>query len=309
MELGEIQYNENIDGILWMGHPGTSGVMAVGKILTGEVNPSGRLVDMYPADFSKDPTWYNFGDNSQNHYNTTTKEFDDSFINVRSADDPTEQYRGFLSVDYEEGIYMGYRWYETADAEGYFDKAQAAGAFTAEDAGVKANGGDNYYNTYNGVVYPFGYGLSYTTFDWEITTEGGTWNGKDAITVSVKVTNTGDVAGKDVVQIYSSAPYYEGGIEKAAADLVDYAKTDLLEPGDSQTLTSDFSKSAASTAPRRYSGFCAGQCSLCSLRPRRSCFARPPSPTQGSPSPASFRGSEQVMSMRRLLAFRRGLRT
>ena len=237
MELGKLQYSDDIDAILWMGHPGTSGVMAVGRILNGEVNPSGHLADIYAADFTKDPTWYNFGDNSQNHYDATTKTFDDSYINVRSAADSKTQYRGYLSVDYEEGIYMGYRWYETADAEGYFDKAQAAGAFTAQDVGVVAHDGDTYYNTYNGVVYPFGYGLSYTSFSYDITTSGGTWDGEDDLTVTVTVTNTGNVAGKDVVQLYSSAPYYEGGIEKSAADLIDFAKTDLLEPNETQTIT------------------------------------------------------------------------
>ena len=238
MELGELQYNDDVDAILWMGHPGTSGVMAVGRILNGTVNPSGHLSDMYPADFTKDPTWYNFGDNSQNHYNASTKEFDASYINVRSEDDPDTQYKGYLSVDYEEGIYMGYRWYETADVEGYFDLAEENGAFdSATDPGVLANGGDTYYNTYNGVVYPFGYGLSYTEFEYEVTTSGGAWNGESNITVSVDVTNTGDVAGKDVVELYSSAPYYAGGIEKAAVDLIDFAKTDLLEPGETQTIT------------------------------------------------------------------------
>ncbi len=235
MELGELQYSDDIDAILWMGHPGTSGVMAVGRILNGEVNPSGHLADVYAADFTKDPTWYNFGDNSQNHYNAQTKTFDESYINVRSEESPNAQYKGYLSVDYEEGIYMGYRWYETADAEGYFDRLPSA--VTQNDPGMAAHEGDAYYNTYNGVVYPFGYGLSYTEFSYEVTSSGGSWNGTSDLTVAVTVTNEGDVAGKDVVQLYSSAPYYAGGIEKAAVDLIDFAKTDVLEPGDSQTIT------------------------------------------------------------------------
>ena len=235
MELGKLQYNDEIDGILWIGHVGTSGIMAVGKILNGEVNPSGRLVDIYPADFAKDPTWYNFGDNTQNHYNAATKTFDATYIQVRSEEDSTKQYSGYNSVDYEEGIYMGYRWYETADAEGYFDRLPST--VTQNDAGMAAHDGDAYYNTYNGVVYPFGYGLSYTEFSYDVTTSGGTWNGTSDLTVSVTVTNDGEVAGKDVVQLYSSAPYYAGGIEKSAADLVDYQKTSLLQPSESETIT------------------------------------------------------------------------
>lgn len=248
MELGSLHYNDDIDAMLWMGQPGTSGAMAVGRIFNGTVNPSGRLVDVYPSDLKKDPSWYNFGDNKQNHIGTDGS-LDVQYINVRNEASPEIQYRntafrdnetpsatsgGYFSLDYEEGIYMGYRWYETADAEGYFDRTVAA---TGTDKGTVEHG-DNYYNLYNGVVYPFGYGMSYTTFDWTMErVSAENWNGKSSIEVKVTVKNTGKVAGKDVVEIYSSAPYATGGIEKAEVDLVDYAKTKVLEPGESQTLT------------------------------------------------------------------------
>lgn len=193
MELGVLEDDPGVDAILWVGSPGQTGFNAVGSVLAGAVNPSGRTADIYPADFTKDPTFVNFG-----HY---------QYSNISSAN---ASGNGFF-VQYEEGIYIGYRYYETAAAEGFINYDEA-------------------------VVYPFGYGLSYTDFTW--TVAGQRLGGVDGtIEVDVTVTNTGSVAGKDVVQLYYTAPYTPGGIEKAEVVLGDFAKTSLLDPGASETVT------------------------------------------------------------------------
>ncbi|WP_433440828.1 glycoside hydrolase family 3 C-terminal domain-containing protein [Pseudoflavonifractor sp.] len=194
MELGVLEDDENVDAILWVGSPGQTGFNAVGDVLSGAVNPSGRTVDIYPADFTQDPTFVNFG-----HYQYENI----SASNVSGVG---------TFVQYEEGIYVGYRYYETAAVEGFIDYDEA-------------------------VVYPFGYGLSYTTFDWAISNqELGGVDGN--ITVEVTVTNTGSVAGKDVVELYYSAPYYaDRGIEKSSVVLGAFAKTGVIEPGQSETVT------------------------------------------------------------------------
>lgn len=196
MELGELNDDNGVDAIVWIGSPGQTGFNAVPKVLNGDVNPSGKTPDIYARDFTRDPTFVNFGDNK--------------FININKDNAIGDA----CFVQYEEGIYVGYRYYETAAVEGFINYDEA-------------------------VVYPFGYGLSYTTFDWQIVnkkTEGV--DGK--ITVDVKVSNTGKVAGKDVVELYYSAPYYKGGIEKSAVNLAAFAKTNLLQPGESQTLALSF---------------------------------------------------------------------
>ncbi len=196
MELGVLEDNENVDAVLWVGSPGQTGFLAVGEILNGTINPSGKTADIYPADFTKDPTYVNFG-NYQ-------------YENVSTANAMGNGY----FVQYEEGIYVGYRYYETAAVEGFINYDEA-------------------------VVYPFGYGLSYTNFDWEVT--GQTLgNEEETISVDVKVTNSGSVAGKDVVEVYYSAPYTKGGIEKSSVVLGDFAKTGMLEPGASETVTLTF---------------------------------------------------------------------
>lgn len=190
MELGILEDDVDVDGVLLAGSPGNSGFSALGRILSGEVNPSGKTVDIFSADFTADPTFVNFGDFAYSNID------------------------GGYFVDYEEGIYSGYRYYETAAEEGFLDYDQA-------------------------VVYPFGYGLSYTTFDWALA--GQELGGVDGdITIEVEVTNTGDVAGKEVVQVYYTAPYTDGGIEKSHVVLADFAKTGMLEPGASDTVTLSF---------------------------------------------------------------------
>lgn len=202
-------YHEEIKGALWMGLPGDSGVMAVGRVLTGEVNPSGRTVDTYVRNLRNDPSWNNFGNNGQDGGNTYLDESGKS--------------RGYYYVDYEEGIYVGYRYYETRYA-----------TETEPDKWYKEN-----------VVYPFGYGLSYTDFEWEIVSSspesGSEITPETEITIDVKVTNKGRYAGKDVVQLYFTAPYKDGGIEKADKVLVAFVKTDLLAAdGGSDTYTLSF---------------------------------------------------------------------
>lgn len=200
LELGDLQRDAGIDAIILAGSPGATAFTALGRILTGEVNPSGRTVDTWAADFTADPTYANFGsfvyDNVKPSYPVPVTESATS--NATITDQAT-------FVDYAEGIYFGYRYYETAAAEGFIDYDQA-------------------------VVYPFGYGLSYTDFAWKIAgTQAGDVDG--TITVKVDVTNTGAVAGRDVVQLYYSAPYTPGGIEKSAVVLGGFAKTDEIAPG------------------------------------------------------------------------------
>ena len=199
-------FADKIDAAVWIGFTGSNGITALGEILNGDVNPSGRLVDTWAADFTKNPSFVNFG--------------------TGCLPDTTDKYDGgmYYSVDYEEGIYVGYRYYET---RGETD-------------------GEDWYNA--NVIYPFGYGLSYTTFDWTVgdasasEIELGT-----TITVPVTVKNTGSVAGKEVVQLYASAPYTLGGIEKAHKVLVGFAKTKLLQPGESETVTVSFDPYSAAS--------------------------------------------------------------
>ncbi|WP_062310719.1 glycoside hydrolase family 3 N-terminal domain-containing protein [Demequina rhizosphaerae] len=206
MELGSLQDDPEIDAILLAGSPGATGFNALGSILAGDVNPSGRTVDTWAADFTADPTWNNFGsfvyDNIEASYPVSATESATSNATVTS-DAPF--------VNHAEGIYFGYRYYETAAAEGFIDYDDA-------------------------VVYPFGYGLSYTDFAWEVAgTEAGAVDGTIAVTVDV--TNTGDVAGRDVVELYYSAPYTAGGIEKSEVVLGGFAKTGVIEPGASESVT------------------------------------------------------------------------
>ena len=185
MELGFVE--DGIDACIWVGSPGAVGFNAVGSALTGAVNPSGRLTDTYAYDLSTAPAYWNAGSFT---YGNLSRNY----------------------VEYAEGIYVGYRYYETAAQDGFIDYAKT-------------------------VQYPFGYGLSYTTFEQAIDSYS---DGNGTIAVLVKVTNTGNAAGKDVVQVYYTAPYTKGGIEKAHVVLAGFGKTKLLEPGESETVTIAF---------------------------------------------------------------------
>ena len=187
-----------IKGVLLCPGTGQSGFEGFGKVVSGEVNPSGRTADTYVSDLTAAPWWNNFGDFK--YTNTEDLNSDASFFDPEGA---TPSF-----VNYVEGIYVGYKFYETAADEGLI-------------------------NYDDEVVFPFGYGLSYTSFTKEmssITSDGTNLN------FTVTVTNTGSVAGKDVVEIYSNPPYTNGGIEKASANLLDFAKTNELAPGEYQTM-------------------------------------------------------------------------
>ena len=204
MELGFLQ-EYGVDAAVYTPCPGQNGFDAVGLVLAGEVNPSGKTVDTFLYDLFNTPIANNFGQfmyDNMDEFTVTSVDFGSG-----------EEKPGVPSfVNYVEGIYVGYKFYETAAAEGLID----------------------YDST---VVYPFGYGLSYTTFEQtmsDLTVDG------DTISFDVTVTNTGSVAGKNVVEVYYNPPYTNGGIEKATANLVAFDKTDVLEPGASQTLTISF---------------------------------------------------------------------
>lgn len=214
LELGFLD-DPNIKGAIWIGNPGGTGLAAIGRILKGDVNPSGRLVDTYMRDMKKDPTWENFAFNLQkngNRYRASTADKPDILID-----------RPYYFVDYEEGIYVGYRYWET---RGYTE--------------FKKDGNYSWYNA--NVVYPFGYGLSYSTFDWKFKGGAGTGDGatvtKDGkISYTIEVTNNGPMAGKDVVQLYYSAPYYDGGIEKSHVVLGGFAKTPEIPANQTREVT------------------------------------------------------------------------
>ena len=259
-ECGQFESDPKVSAVIWIGNPGDVGPGALGRIVSGEVNPSGRTVDTWARDFTADPTWQNFSSNSQT--NLTEDEngnpkyapqdtmfnadgtpvmspgSDKSYTdhdNPNWADEYNKVVKGGLNgvrpsqyISYEEGIYYDYRYYETK----YDDMAAAK-----KDA-------DGWYNGEKGVVYPFGYGLSYTTFSQEIVSHNlpseELTNPDLQAEVKVKVKNTGNVPGKEVVQLYWRAPYKKGGIEKASKVLCAFDKTDMLEPGDEQELTLKF---------------------------------------------------------------------
>ncbi|MFA9376975.1 MAG: glycoside hydrolase family 3 N-terminal domain-containing protein [Lachnotalea sp.] len=201
MELGFINDYSQIKGAVWCPGTGQSGFEALGEVMNGTVNPSAKTTDTFVADLTSAPEYNNIGDFT---YDNLT---DYSYVDVFTGAENTPNF-----VNYTEGIYVGYRFYETAAIEGLIDYDQS-------------------------VVYPFGYGLSYTSFTQEmsdITETGGT------ITFDVTVTNTGSVAGKDVVEAYYNPPYTNGGIEKAVVNLIAFDKTEILEPGASETVTITF---------------------------------------------------------------------
>ncbi len=199
MELGFLD-DDKVSAAIWIGAPGASGLAAIPKIMVGDYNPSGHLVDIFPYDLKSSPTYTTCTAGTYNNYD----EFD-------QTDEGYDNKVDGGMIWYPEGIFMGYRYFETADAEGVIDYDKT-------------------------VQFPFGFGLSYTTFDWAV--ESSSFGGQGGkIEVKVKVTNSGSVAGKDVVQLYYAAPYTDGGIEKSAKVLGAFAKTSLLDPGASETVT------------------------------------------------------------------------
>ncbi|MCQ2507955.1 MAG: glycoside hydrolase family 3 C-terminal domain-containing protein [Dorea sp.] len=190
MELKFMEDYPSVDAAVWVGSPGSLGCIELMKVLTGEVNPSGRTVDTWPVSIEKEPGFITYGNNTYDNLKDTLHVF-----------------------TYNEGIYVGYRYYETwfeGDESAYWDN----------------------------VVYPFGHGLSYTTFEQKLLSVDAS---ADTITANVKVTNTGKVAGKDVVELYFMAPWNAAsGIEKSAIELAGFAKTSELAPGASETVSIDF---------------------------------------------------------------------
>ncbi|GLC78217.1 glycoside hydrolase family 3 C-terminal domain-containing protein [Lacrimispora brassicae] len=200
MELGFINEYSQIKSAIWCPGTGQSGFEALGEIVSGTVNPSGKTSDTFAADLTATPHYNNFG----------------SFVYDNMNEFAGKAFKGEATypslINYVDGIYVGYRFYETAAEEGLID-----------------------YN--KTVLYPFGYGLSYTSFSQEM---GGITETDGTISFDVTVTNTGDKAGKDVVEVYYNPPYTNGGIEKASANLIAFDKTDILEPGQSQTVKVSF---------------------------------------------------------------------
>ena len=203
-ELGFADEYPQIKSVVWCPGTGNVGFNALGKVFSGEVNPSGKTPDTFIYDMTTAPWWNNA---EKTEYTNLAD------MAVEGMNAGTAQMYAPAFTNYVEGIYVGYKYYETAAQEGAIDYDKT-------------------------VQYPFGYGLSYTEFEQKM----GELEEKDGqISVDVEVTNTGDVAGKDVVEVYYQPPYTNGGIEKSSANLIEFAKTDLLQPGESQTVTVTFS--------------------------------------------------------------------
>ena len=203
-ELGFADEYPQIKSVVWCPGTGNVGFNALGKVFSGEVNPSGKTPDTFIYDMTTAPWWNNA---EKTEYTNLAD------MAVEGMNAGTAQVYAPAFTNYVEGIYVGYKYYETAAQEGAIDYDKT-------------------------VQYPFGYGLSYTEFEQKM----GELEEKDGqISVDVEVTNFGDVAGKDVVEVYYKPPYTNGGIEKSSANLIEFAKTDLLQPGESQTVTVTFS--------------------------------------------------------------------
>jgi beta-glucosidase len=203
-EMDWVNDYEEIKSVVNIAGPGQSGFGSLGRVLVGDLNPSGRTVNVYAKDVLDAPAITNFGD-----FDYVLEAEDGTYSTAIDAKGVPLKY-----VDLAEGIYIGYRYYETAAAEG---------AINYEEK----------------IQYPFGYGLSYTTFEQNIVEGSLDWNETD-VTVDVEVTNTGDMAGKEVVQLYYTAPY-TGQIEKSSINLAAFGKTNVLQPGESEVVTLTYS--------------------------------------------------------------------
>ena len=265
-ECEQLENNDKVKAIIWVGNPGDRGIRALGRIINGDVNPSGRTVDTWGRDFREDPTFQNFSDNSQTNEVTlsngktyyapqdtmfaadgapmlsygTDKNYKQHssprWDSARGGEEAKVVSGGINGVkpaayvSYEEGIYVDYRYYETKYADMAAKNKKAA---------------DEWYASKKGVMYPFGYGLSYTSFSQKIV-KASVKKGakvaadKEVIGVTVEVKNTGKVAGKEAVQLYFKAPYKAGGIEKADHVLCAFGKTGLIEPGKTEKVYLSF---------------------------------------------------------------------
>ena len=261
IETDELKFDENIDAIMNIGRPGAGGLNGIAKLLNGTISPSGGLVDEWYSDFTADPTWYNFGSNDQTGGLTggagSNTYMDEDGVGGAAGSLYISDEEGYHGVDYEEGIYNGYRFYETYYTDLYnylLDHPEA----TATIRGVEYTGTDiaqAWHERY--VAYPFGYGLNYTTFAFE---QGGIYTDAECtneltdtslfastaekaaevevIYVPVKVTNTGSMAGKKTVQAYITYDSYsnQSVTEHAAVTLVGYAKSGMIQPGESEIV-------------------------------------------------------------------------
>ena len=244
MEINSLKNDPAISAIIDISRPGVGGLYGLAEILNGTVSPSGHLVDEWPVDFTADPTWYNFGNNKQNSTSSTYLYEDGTATGT--AGTLTSTTNAYHGIDYEEGIYLGYKYYETY----YYDKYNGGAAAEAQQ----------WYADH--VAFPFGFGLSYTTFAMNagalytdealrsplganvdaarFSSSAGSEAQVKTLYLPVTVTNTGDFAGKEVVQVYVTAPYTVGGIEKSSVVLTGFAKTGTLQPGESETVTVAF---------------------------------------------------------------------
>ena len=209
MQLDFVEEIEGIDACISVGATGVQGALSIPEILWGDASPSGHLTDTYPYKHEYNITYYRGNAKFTHRYLGAP-----SSCTTMGAGG-SDFYQTSVYVEYTEGIYVGYRWFETADAEGFWDREP--------------------YNGYENVVqYPFGFGMSYTNFSWSLEDmsipEGSDITDKSKITLTVRVKNTGSVAGKDVIGVYLTAPYTPGGIEKSYVKLVAYAKTPELKP-------------------------------------------------------------------------------
>ncbi|MGD6942771.1 glycoside hydrolase family 3 N-terminal domain-containing protein [Cytobacillus gottheilii] len=202
-ELDWVNNYDQINGVVNIAGPGQSGFGSLGRVLAGDLNPSGKTVDIYAKDVLDAPAAVNFGD-----FDYVLENGDGTYSTAADSKGVPLKY-----VDLTEGVYVGYRYYETAAEEGVINYDEK-------------------------ILYPFGHGLSYTSFEQEVVADSLTWNDTD-ISVDVEVTNTGDAAGKEVVQLYYTPPF-TGQIEKSSINLAAFGKTGVLEPGASETVTLSF---------------------------------------------------------------------
>ena len=217
IEIEELKNDDEIDAIVWAGEPGVYGFLGVADVISGEVNPSGHISDTYAVDSTSSPAMANFG----------MYEYTNSY---NQGGNLTENDKADWYLVENEGIYVGYKYYETRYEDSVLGQGNA-------DSSVGATQGNSWVYE-DEVTYPFGYGLSYTTFEQKLENVNVSVGGEGS--ASVTVTNTGDRAGKSVVQLYVQAPYIQGGIEKSAIQLIGYGKTSVLEAGASETITVSF---------------------------------------------------------------------
>ena len=227
MELSFMDTIQGLDACLIVGGTGINAATAIPKVLYGDINPSGRTADTYAYDLSTNSSYTTSGLNGISYY-TNGNGLYPADGTTNGNESSSVKYDGVSYIDYIEGIYVGYKWYETAYTEGYWESVS-----------------NSYGTGYKGIVqYPFGYGLSYTEFQWEIIKLSQSANSalskNDSIEITVRVTNTGSHSGQDVVELYYNPPYYKDGIEKSSSNLCAFGKTDILKPDEYQDIILSF---------------------------------------------------------------------